>query len=266
MKTHEQFADDLLLYALGELTGNDRQEIEEHLSTCGSCRRELQEMRSDLGLLALASTGPKPPARVKERLMKAVAAEPRGVSAVAPQEPRRSAWWTWAPTLAAAALLLLTLGLWSRNDALKQDQQQLKDAMAELTNKNQDLSQKYQQAEESLGLLEDPNAVHVSLNPSMASKHPRGTAIFDPAKKRMLFMASNMIPPPPGMAYELWIIPMQGEPIPAGVFKPDEHGNAVMMDHPMPSGVETKAFAVTMEKEEGAYKPTMPILMIGQGE
>ena len=33
--------------------------------------------------------------------------------------------------------------------------------------------------------------------------------------------------------------------MPAGVFKPDEHGNAMMMDHPMPEGVEAKAFAIT---------------------
>lgn len=266
MKTHEQFADDLLLYALGEMTGNDRQEFETHLQTCASCRRELQEMRADLGLLALSAAGAKPPARVKERLMRAVAAEPRGVSVVAPQAPPRRAFWNWAPALAAALLLLLTIGLWSRNAVLKQNERQLRDAVAELTNRNQDLAVKYRQAEESLGLLQDPQAVHISLNPSKAPKEPRGTAIFDPSKKRMLFMASNMPPAPAGKAYELWIIPTKGAPIPAGVFKPDEHGNAVMMDHTMPADVEAKAFAVTMEKEEGSNTPTMPILMSGQGE
>ena len=36
--------------------------------------------------------------------------------------------------------------------------------------------------------------------------------------------------------------------MPAGVFKPDEHGNAIMMDHKMPEGVEAKAFAITRGK------------------
>ena len=53
MKTHEQFADDLALYALDELTGNDRQELEDHLQTCAACRRELHALRGDLGLLGL---------------------------------------------------------------------------------------------------------------------------------------------------------------------------------------------------------------------
>src|SRR5271165_5193249 len=77
MKTHEQFADDLALYALGELAGSDRQQLEEHLHTCAACRRELQALRGDLGLLGLSSSGAQPPARSKERLMRAIAAEPR---------------------------------------------------------------------------------------------------------------------------------------------------------------------------------------------
>ena len=56
MKTHEQFADDLAVYALDELTGIERQELEDHLQSCASCRRELHALRGDLGLLGLTST------------------------------------------------------------------------------------------------------------------------------------------------------------------------------------------------------------------
>src|SRR3974377_3746 len=94
MKTHEQFADDLPLYALEELTGSDRQELEQHLETCPACRREVQFLRSDLSLLALSSAGPRPPARREDRLMRAVAAEPRGVLAPSPLPvPRRGFRW-----------------------------------------------------------------------------------------------------------------------------------------------------------------------------
>ena len=34
----------------------------------------------------------------------------------------------------------------------------------------------------------------------------------------------------------------------------------------MPEGVEAKAFAITLEKEEGSDKPTSPILLMGAGE
>ena len=37
----------------------------------------------------------------------------------------------------------------------------------------------------------------------------------------------------------------------------------MMMDHEMPPGVQAKAFAITVEKEEGADKPTSPIVLMG---
>ena len=160
-------------------------------------------------------------------------------------EPRRRPWWAWIPALAALALLFVVAGLWRSNIRAK-------DELAELTNRNQDQSIQLAQARENLRLLTSSDAVRVSLNPQNASKHPTGTAIFSPSQKRMLFMASNLAPTPPGKAYELWgqIPTAEGAPIPAGMFKPDEHGNAVMMDHPMPPDVEAKAFAVTWKTKQ----------------
>ncbi|HKD86707.1 MAG TPA: anti-sigma factor [Terriglobales bacterium] len=258
MKTHEQFADDLALYALGELSGSDRQQLEEHLQSCAACRRELQALRGDMALLGLSSGGPQPPARSKERLMRAVAAEPRGVSAPQPP-PRRGFWAALIPAFAALGLLLVALVLWRHNAALK-------DEVAELGNRNQDQTAQLERMNQELRLLTAPDAVHVSLNPQKAPRQPSGTAIYSPSQKRMMFMASNLAAPPTGKAYELWIIPANGAPVPAGVFKPDEHGYAVMMDHKMPEGVEAKAFAITLENEEGSDKPTSPILLMGTGE
>jgi len=255
MKTHEQFADDLALYALDELTGVERQELEDHLQSCAACRRELHALRGDLGLLGLTSSGPQPPARSKDRLMRAIAAEPRGVS-LPDTAPRRSLWAMLVPTFAALGLLLVVVVLWRGNGLMK-------DQLAELGNRNQDQSIQLEQMNQQLTLLTSPDAVHVALNPQQAPKQPSGTAIFSPSQKRMMFMASNLGPVPEGKAYELWIIPMTGAPIAAGVFEPDDHGNAIMMDHKMPEGVEAKAFAITIENQEGSDKPTSPIVLMG---
>ena len=260
MKTHEQFADDLALYALDELRGSERQELEAHLQTCAACRRELQALRADLGLLGLSSSGPQPPARSKGRLMQAIADEPRGVSLPnAEPAPRRSFWPIWIPALAALALLFVAIGLWRSNGRMK-------DEIAELGNRNQDQTAQLERMNQELTLMTSPDAVHVSLNPQKAPRQPSGTAIYNPSQKRMIFMASNLAPVPEGKAYELWIIPTKGAPLPAGVFKPDEHGNAILMDHKMPEGVEAKAFAITVENEGGSDKPTSPIVLMGAGE
>ncbi|HEY5173963.1 MAG TPA: anti-sigma factor [Terriglobales bacterium] len=257
MKTHDQFAEDLALYALDELTGSERQELEGHLDTCAACRRELQALRGDLGLLGLSSSGPQPPVRSKDRLMGAIAVEPRGVSLPEPAPaPRRGLWATLVPALAALGLLLVVVVL-ERNNG------HMKDQLAELAGHNQDQAIQLDRLNEEMRLLTAPDAVHVSLNPQKSPNQPSGTAIFSPSRNRMMFMASNLPPVPTGKAYELWIIPMQGAPMAAGVFKPDEHGNAMMMDHKMPAGVEAKAFAITVENEEGSDKPTSPIMLMG---
>jgi anti-sigma-K factor RskA len=256
MKTHDQFAEDLALYALDELTGSERLELEGHLDTCAACRRELQALRGDLGLLGLSSSGPQPPARSKDRFLRAISAEPRGVSSTAPAA-RRGMGWAWIPAMAAVVLLFALAGLWRSNGRMK-------DQLAELAGHNQDQAIQLDRLNEEMRLLTAPDAVHVSLNPQKSPKQPSGTAIFSPSRSRMMFMASNLPAVPAGKAYELWIIPMKGAPMAAGVFKPDEHGNAMMMDHKMPAGVEAKAFAVTVENEEGSDRPTSPIMLMGE--
>jgi anti-sigma-K factor RskA len=259
MKTHEQYAEDLALYALNEVTGSERQEFEQHLETCASCRREVQYLRSDLGLLALSTSGPRPPSRSKDRLMRAVAAEPRGVSAPAAEKPARRGWtWAWAPALVGVALLFAMGSLWRENS-------QMRDELSRLTGLYQTTSTQLAQEEDRLRLLSAPDAVQVSLNPQAEPRKPHATAIYSPAQKRLMLVASNLAPAPPGKAYQLWLIPMQGAPMPAGMFKPDEHGNAVVLDHAMLEGVVAKAFAVTLEPEAGSEQPTSPILIVGQG-
>jgi anti-sigma-K factor RskA len=259
MKTHEQFADDLTQYVLEELTGPERQELEQHLDTCPACRREVQSLRSDLSLVGLSAAGPRPPARSKDRLMRAVAAEPRGISSLASVSgPRRGLSWALVPTLIAVGLLIWAGSLWQDNQALHHN-------MASLATLYQTTSAQLQQANERVHLLSAPDAVQVSLSPQAHQGMPHATAIYSPSMKRCMLVASNMAPAPPGKAYELWLIPMEGAPMPAGLFKPDEHGNAMMMDHAMPEGVVAKAFAVTLEDESGSDKPTSPILIVGSG-
>ena len=265
MKTHQQFAEDLALYTLNELTGSERQEFEQHLETCASCRREVQYLRSDLGLLALSTTGPTPPARSKQRLMAAIAAEPRAVQA--PEKVKRRGFgWALIPALAALALLFAVGNLWRENAGMREELAKLTGLYQHTSAQLSQTSTQLAQDEERLRLLSAPDAVQVSLNPQAEPRKPHATAIYSPSQKRMMLMASNLAPVPAGKAYELWVIPTQGAPINAGVFKPDQHGNAVMMDHPMPEGVVAKAFAVTLEDEAGSDKPTSPILILGAGE
>ena len=104
MNVHEQFADDLSLCALGALQGEERLTVEKHLKDCPDCRHELAQLQGDLALLALSASGPKPGLRSRERLMAAIAKEPRRAQV---RLVKRKTWWTaleWAAADATVAV------------------------------------------------------------------------------------------------------------------------------------------------------------------
>jgi anti-sigma-K factor RskA len=254
MSGHEQFADDLALYALESLEGETLAVLEKHLAECPACRRELEHLRGDMALLALSTAGPAPPRRARQRLLAALAREPR--LKVVPE--RRSAWGVvgW---LAAAAVAIIAVLLWRQNTELERQ------ALG-LRNESSGQMAELERAREVVETLTATDAMRVTLVAAKTPPQPQGKAIYVRGRGSLIFLASNLPAVPPEKAYELWLIPSSGAPIPAGVFKPDAHGSATVVNPPLPAGTEAKAFAITVEPEAGSSTPTMPIVMVGAGE
>jgi hypothetical protein len=263
MNGHPQYAESLALYALDALDNpKERAELEAHLGTCGECRRELEALRADAALLAFSAVGPKPPERARQRLMTAIAAEPR----VERRKPRplvlgrlRSRWLSFAPV---AVMLLLAIFSLLLGVDLRNVRRELRQAREQNRQMRERLAQA-QHAEEVLAMWNDPNAMRVKLVATPKTPPPALIqTIYQPEKGHILMVASNLAPLPPNKAYELWLLPANGgAPMPAGTFKPDANGNGMMM-HPMEAaGVNAKGFAVTIEPEGGSQTPTMPIVM-----
>lgn len=271
MTEHEQFADDLALYAIDALTGEDRLNLEKHLATCPSCRLELEQLRGDGALLALSTMGPKPPLRARRRLLDAVAKEtsssplaPRarkdGAPSVSslPGDPRRS-WWGWLGWAATAAIIVFAASLWKENSALRRG---LDAANMQVLRNARDLDDLRRVVAPILAA----DSQRFTLVSAKTPPQPQGKAFYLRNRGSLIFVANNLAPLPAQKAYELWLIPATGAPIPAGVFKPDAHGSATVVNPPLPGGTEAKAFAITVENESGASTPTMPIVMMGSGE
>jgi len=254
MSVHEQFAEDLSLHALGVLEGEERAALEKHLEGCAGCRRELEQLRGDMALMALSTAGPVPPRRARQRLLEAVGREPRRAAA-----PARWGWWVLVPWFAAAALAVGLVVLWLQNSDLQR-------RIASLQNQSAQQLAELQQAREVVSTLTATDAMRVTLVAAKTPPQPQGKAIYVRDRSSLIFLASNFQPLPPQKAYELWLIPTSGAPIAAGVFKPDAHGSATVINPPLPAGVQAKAFAITVEPESGSSAPTLPVLMIGLGE
>jgi anti-sigma-K factor RskA len=261
MSVHEQFAEDLALYALGTLEGDERAGLEKHLADCASCRRELELLRGDAGLLALAATGPKPPARSRQRLLSAIAKEPRTPIAVKTAPRSRRSWWSTLGWVAAAVPVLLSIVLLRQNSSLQRDLASLK---AQFIAQESNL----QQANAIVATLLDPEAKKVELVAAGSKPQPRGKAIYQRRNRGLIFFASNLPPLPAEKIYELWLFPASGgAPIAAGLFKPDAHGSATVVNPPLPEGVEAKNFAVTLEPESGSHEaPRGTAVIVGAGE
>ncbi|HEX3821702.1 MAG TPA: anti-sigma factor [Candidatus Sulfotelmatobacter sp.] len=261
MAGHEQFGEDLALYALNALEGEDRHKLEEHLASCTECRLELEQLRGDGALLALSTVGPRPPQRARKRLMDAIAAEvptSRAKTAREMGRPRHS-WWGWLGWAATAAVIVFALSLWKENVALKAD-------FAALGSRASETARELEELRRVAAPILSNESQRVTLVALKTAPQPQGKAFYLRNRSSLVFVANNMPALPPQKAYELWLIPVQGAPIPAGVFKPDAHGSATVVNPPLPAGAEAKAFAITVENESGATTPTMPIVMMGAGE
>jgi len=265
MNAHPQFAESLALYAMGSL--DDPRELaalEAHLGTCGECRRELEALRADTALLALSATGPQPPARSRERLLNAIAAEPR----VERRNPQRYAvgrlrrrWVTIAPVMMMLILAVFSILLWrdlrNTRQALRRTHAELEQAQLELARTNKDLAE----AKMIRDLMHAPDAWPLTLVSKKTPPQPQMKMIYSQQKGSLFLLASNTPALPENKIYQLWLLPADGSaPMSAGWFKPDSKGNG-MMFHKMSAGIAAKGFAVTIEPPGGSQTPTMPIVM-----
>ena len=112
-----------------------------------------------------------------------------------------------------------------------------------------------QHAREVVETLTATNAMRVTLVVTKTKLQPQGKAIYVRDRASLIFLASNLPALPPTKAYELRLVPTSGAPIPAGVFKPDAQGSAIVINPPLPAGVEAKTFAITVEREQGSLCP-----------
>jgi anti-sigma-K factor RskA len=119
------------------------------------------------------------------------------------------------------------------------------------------------QAHQLMDALTDPKAVRVTLTAKPTPHVPIGRATYNADKGSLIFLASNLDPLQAEKVYELWLIPTEGAPIPAGTFHPDDQGNASVIMPELPKGVAAKGFGITIEDEGGSKTPTLPIVLAG---
>jgi anti-sigma factor RsiW len=250
----------LALYALQALDQAESLVVRAHVAACAECRTELARTEGDLALVAMNTEQHPLPQGARERFLSRIGAtsetEPATVISIGNKTPamRTTAWPAW---LAAAAMLLIAIGLGFEVHTLSRQLDATAQQLAEQTVESR-------HAHEVLDLLTAPAAQHVTLTTGKTPPAPAARAVYLASRGALVLEASNLKPLLPGKAYELWVIPANGAaPIPAGLFWPDTAGSASVVMPNIPAGVTAKALGVTVENDSGSATPTLPIVLAG---
>jgi anti-sigma-K factor RskA len=266
--------EDLALYAMQALSADEMAAVAAALRDNAQAQQEFARIQSDLALLALSTEQQPAPAgafdRLKARMHEnapatTVAAKPVPTAMppmtdtayeIAPTS-RRSKWTVFTPWAIAAALAIacsiLGYRVSSMNDAL--------DGESRLVS---NLAAKASHAQQVLEVLNAPDAQRVTLTASKTPPAPTAHTVYLAERGALVMEASHLNPVPPGKAYELWVIPANGAAaVPAGTFRPNSEGYASLVLPSLPSGVQAKAFGITIENAAGSSTPTMPIVLSG---
>ncbi len=282
--------DDLYLFALQLLPDADMKDAATHLKDCAQCRVVLGEIQGDLATYALTAELKTPPVQARERLLRQVAEEKKVIPMPAPVEqpeestepllsPRNSrtfpidapeerprrfapamAWIGWGVAAALAVVAFMQV------DQRKLAEQDLAVAQSQVSQSAAQVARAKQVADTLRDASAMQVALHVPLTAGAVPKlDPEAHATYNPTTGALVFVADHLDPLAPQKTYQLWLLPATpgSAPIPAGLFKPDEKGNATLVMPPLPKGITARGFGVTVENEGGSKTPTAPVVLAG---
>jgi anti-sigma-K factor RskA len=223
-------------YALDAVTRDEEIALSAHLEECDSCRAEVAKLRAVVSALPLAVEEMEPPPSLRSSLLAAIEQEPNvrrepGPTPIPSAPPpvidlaeRRSRrqWLAWA---AAAALLLLSIGLFGWNLSLRDD---------------------------------EPEPQTIALQPSSAEITGAAEATYLEDEGVIVLTMHDMPELPEGQVYQLWLIG-EGAPVPSGVFTADQDEFAVAGNP-----AEHSTIAITVEPGPlGVTAPTSAPILTG---
>ena len=241
--THAEMNELYELYALGALELDEAVEIDKHVAdNCDYCLAHIQQAVTATAMLSGIQDSLEPPARVRERLMAGFAITRKPV--------RRWNW--WIPAFAVACTAFLVVSIWSLF-SLSQTRNELTRVAGERA-----------QLREALEVLSASQPTLVQFGKS--AQEPRGTVFFN--RNGGFVMTGAHLPEiASDKAFQLWVIPKKGAPIPAGVFLGHGAESTFVHTYQEPLNMsEVAAVAVTVEPAAGSQAPTTkPFLIVPIG-
>lgn len=275
MEVHHEHADQAAAYALGALTPAERADFEAHLANCALCAAEVRSFAPVVADLTITVPTAVPSPAVRDRLLTAIrsstvrqsqSVEP-GSRIVTPLADARGASRLAPYALAASMALAVVLGGYAAQlrGRITTLEARLRDTVLRAETNERlvaDARRSALESQRTVLVLAAPDLARIDLAGQAAAPQASARAFWS-RSRGLVFTASNLPAPPPGRAYQLWVLTAQPAPISAGMLKLDANGRATeMIDTPqdLPRPV---AMAVTLEPEAGVPAPTGDKYLVG---
>lgn len=256
MNIEEYIASGILeLYALGELSGSEKAEVEQMCEVHEDIRAELDLIESTMGALAnhLAIT---PPANLKDKIKDQLEIGNTSAKEVKMTVERSSTNFAVAASISiamlASALAFYFYGQW----------QSAEDQLAVMIAQNQEVADNYQFVNQRLKSLEtdveilgNPNFSRVAMNGTENSPEALATVYWNSNTQDVYLKIQNLKNLTQDQQYQLWAI-VDGVPVDMGVF---DNGSDLLK---MKSVASAAAFAVTIEPRGGSKDPSLETMQV----
>ena len=114
-----------------------------------------------------------------------------------------------------------------------------------------------------IATLASPEVRVVNLAGQGLNVRARGRIFWDQSKKKWFFYVRDLPPLPADKSYQLWFVPVSGNPVSAVVFNTATDGSAEKEIDVPEAVVALKAAAVTTEPAGGLPQPSGPFALLG---
>jgi anti-sigma-K factor RskA len=284
MERHATIGAMLDEYALGQLSQDERRDVERHVRECDLCAADLRELTVVMEGIAHSVEPVTPPPALRQRVIASLALQPqepprraseasavvtplrRSDSSAATRRGMHPGW------LAAAALVILGLGtaLYSSINTrvlLVEDVQQ---AQAEAAAAQQTANELRRQLDLTAGQADLVVSILTAddMQPVPMAGRENATAsvarAFWSPTRGLLIVANDLPTTPPGRIYQVWVISGAG-PVSAGLLGGEQGSGRGILIAPPPSGLTPGAVtvAVTDEPPGGLPAPSGAIRLAG---